>query len=87
MRKTIGINKGLKFMIEEASKEGETIDECLSRLIDNSNKKETIALDGTRTNIAVSQETFDKLMNLKIFSTESHISVIFRLLSENKGLE
>lgn len=82
MTKTIGINKGLRSMIEEVAKEGESVDETLTRLMDNSDRTQLIALDGTRTNIALSEETFNRLKNYKIFSTESHISVIFRLISE-----
>lgn len=80
--KTIGINKGLKKMIEEASEDGESVDMCISRLLDEVKSNNTVELDSTRTNIGVSEETFQRLNENKIFSTESHISVIYRLLKK-----
>lgn len=80
--KTVGINKGLKNMIEEVAKDGESVDQTLSRLMDNAMKTSFKDLDGTRTNIALSEETFNRLKQYRVFSTESNISVIFRLISE-----
>ena len=80
--KTVGINKGLKILIEGVMEEGETVDMCLSRLLDEAETKNTIELDKTRTNIGVSEATFNRLINQRLFSTESHISIIYRLISE-----
>ena len=80
--KTIGINKGLKKLIEEEMKEGESVDRCLRRLLDEAESTETVVLDGERTNIAIYEDTFERLNSHKIFSTESHISVIYRLLKK-----
>ena len=80
--KTVGINKGLKKLIEMEMKEGETVDDCLNRLMDEAEKPQTVVLDKTKTNIGVSEETFNRLVEHRLFSTEIHISVIFRLLSE-----
>ena len=79
--KTIGINKGLKKMIDEVADDGESVDATLKRLIENA-EKPTEVMDGKRTNIGISEETFDLLNEYKIFSTESHISVIYRLIVE-----
>ena len=80
--KTVGINKGLKNMIEEVAKDGESVDQTLSRLMDDAIETSFRDLDGTRTNIALSEGTFNRLKKYRLFSTESNISVIFRLISE-----
>ena len=80
--KTVGINKGLKTLIEEVAREGETVDQTLSRLMDDADDSQMMELNGTRTNIALSEGTFNRLKKYRLFSTESNISVIFRLISE-----
>ena len=80
--KTVGINKGIKKMIEDMAEDGETVDQTLSRLMESSDKTDMVELDGQRTNIKLKDKTFDKLKEHRLFSTESNISVIFRLISE-----
>lgn len=84
-RKTVGVNKGIKQLINKSSNEGESVDKLLSRLMDDADEPQTIELDGSRANISISEETFYRLNKFKLFSTESHMSVIFRLISE-KGI-
>lgn len=81
--KTVGINKGIKKMIEDVAEDGESVDQTLTRLMANQHKTYVKRLDSQRTNIRLSDETFSELKKYKIFSTESNISVIFRLISEN----
>ena len=69
-------------MIEDIAEEGESVDQTISRLIDCSDKTEVIELDSQRTNIKLSDKTFNELKEHRLFSTESNISVIYRLISE-----
>ena len=69
-------------MIEDMAEDGETVDQTLSRLMESSDKTDMVELDGQRTNIKLKDKTFDKLKEHRLFSTESNISVIFRLISE-----
>lgn len=80
--KTVGINKGIKKMIEDVAEDGETVDQTLSRLMRYHNKTYIKRLDSQRTNIRLTEETFNELKKFRLFSTESNISVIFRLISE-----
>ena len=81
-RKTIGINKGLKSMVKHNIHEGETVDSFLNRLMDESDEMETVTFDSDRSNLTISEDTYNRLLKYRLFSTESHISVIFRLISE-----
>jgi len=83
-RKTIGINTGIKKMIDDASNEGESVEKFLSRLLDEADKVETKEIDTSNTNIGMSEETFNKLNDAKLFSSESYNSIIFRLIENSK---
>jgi hypothetical protein len=78
--KTVGINKGLKSLLDEVAYDGESVDATISRLLDQVDNVDVCELDSTRANIHISEETFKRLNDAKLFSTESHISVIFRLI-------
>lgn len=82
--KTIAVNKGMKKMISEVADEGESVDKTLSRLLDELESNEVQELDSSRANIHVSEETFHRLNDAKLFSTEAYISVIFRLINSKK---
>ena len=81
--KTVGINKGMKKLIESVAEDGETVDATLNRLLDMVDLPSE-QMDSTKTNIRLSDETFQKLNNAKIYSTEPHNTVIFRLIHSQK---
>ena len=83
-RKTIGVTKGLKVMLTEISEEGESINDVLSRLLDEMDKVDTVEVDSTKINIGLSEDTFQRLNDAKLFSTEAYNSVIFRLIQSQK---
>ena len=83
-RKTIGVTKGLKSLLAEISEEGESINDVLSRLLDGMDEVDTVELDSTRVNIGLSEDTFQRLNDAKLFSTEAYNSVIFRLVQSQK---
>jgi len=76
--KTIGINKGIRKMINDVAEDGETVDATLTRLLESVELSDE--LDSTKTNIVISEETFQKLTDARMYPTEPHISVIFRLI-------
>jgi len=78
--KTVGVNKGLKLLLDEVAYDGESVDATISRLLDQVDDVDVCELDSTRSNIHISEETFKRLNDAKLFSTESYISVIFRLI-------
>lgn len=80
--KTISINKGIKELLHNECNEGETMDQILTRLMENKEPGEPIQIDNKKANLGVSEETFDKLNSLKLYSTETYNSVIFRLIVE-----
>ena len=83
-RKTIGVTKGLKSLLAEISEEGESINDVLSRLLDGMDEVDTVELDSARVNIGLSEDTFQRLNDAKLFSTEAYNSIIFRLIQSQK---
>ena len=77
---TIGITMKLKGKINEKREEKESVDEILSRLIENCNDIEPY-VENPRTNIRISEETLSKLNELKGSPKESYGSVILRLIN------
>ena len=81
--KTIGINKALRDMIDDFSKDGETINMSINRLLDTSLVRD-LDIDGlhshVKTNIGLSEDTFNKLKSCRLYDGESSSSVILRLL-------
>lgn len=80
--KTISVNKGIKELLHNECKENESMDQILVKLMENKEPGEPIQIDNKKSNIGISEETFDKLNSLKLYSTETYNSVIYRLISE-----
>ena len=80
--KTVKITKHTRSMINDYSKEGETVKDALNRLMDESlpPTKE----DRTPTNINMDEDTLERLKKYKAYETESHSDTILRLLEKNK---
>ena len=69
-------------MVLELAESNESIDSILSKLMVDHPSPNTIEIDNKKANIGISEETFDKLNSMKLYSTETYNSVIFRLISE-----
>ena len=78
--KTIGINKGLKLLLNQMAEDGETMDATVSRLLDECEETNVLEIDTSKANIHISEDTFQRLNDAKLFSTEAYNSVIFRLI-------
>ena len=87
--KTVEIQRNTREKIRKYSKENESVDKTINRLLDESEiplKKEYKRKKETHTNIRISEDTLERLKEFKITSKESHDSTISRLFSdlENK---
>ena len=81
--KTISINKGIKDLLMEEYGDFGTMDQILTKLMENQEPGEPVQIDNKKVNMGISEETFDKLNSLKLYSTETYSAVVFRLISEN----
>ena len=81
--KTIAVQKEIREMLENYAEETESMDETINRLIDEHNKSFIKYNDSFKTNINVSEETFNRLKDCKMYSTERNVSIISRLLYDS----
>ena len=79
--KTLGITKELRADIRDASADGESVDDCINRLLDEyeSEMKENISLI-SRTNINISDDTYNRLVDSKVYDDEKLTRVLKRLI-------
>lgn len=86
--KTIGVSKQLRQYIKDVSlKEDKSVDATLNRLMDNTIKPNHEMLVGGRTNINISEETYARLNEYRLYNTEAIVGVILRLiLNDNSNL-
>ena len=83
--KTIGVNKGTRDLIEDVAYDGESVDETLNRLMDIMDK-EVMYLDPARTNINMSDETYERLKSFRMYPSETNMSLIYRLITHYENV-
>ena len=79
--KTLGITKELRADIREVSVDGETVDACINRLLDEykDEMKENISFI-SRTNINISDDTYQRLIDSRVYEDEKLTRVLKRLI-------
>ena len=80
--KTVKITKHTRSMISEYSLDGESVEDTINRLMDESHPlpKE----DRSYTNINMSDDALERLKRYKSYDTESHSDTLMRLLEKIK---
>lgn len=76
--KTIEVTKHTRNMLETYREDGESLGDCVSRLLKSTEPLPKI--DRTKTNIDIDEATLDILKGYKSYPTESHSDTIMRLL-------
>ena len=76
--KTIKVTRHTRKMIDSYREEGESVDECISRLLKST--EPLPKMDRRITNIGLKEETFNILVGYKSWDGESHSDTIRRLL-------
>jgi predicted CopG family antitoxin len=79
--KTLGVTKELRADIRNVSADGESVDDCINRLLDEhiDDMKENISLV-SRTNINISDDTYQRLVDAKVYDDEKLTRVLKRLV-------
>lgn len=79
--KTLGITKELRADIRKVSADGESVNDCINRLLDEyiDDMKENISLV-SRTNINISDDTYQRLVDAKVYDDEKLTRVLKRLV-------
>lgn len=78
--KTIEVRKHTRNMIETYRGDGETLNDCIGRLIKST--EPLPKMDRTKTNITIDEATFKDLVASKSYPTESHSDTLMRLLMQ-----
>ena len=79
--KRIGVSKQLRQYIADVSLvEDKSVDATLNRLMDQFPIPNDAAFVSGRTNIAISNDTYDRLNDYKLYDKEHIVSVILRLV-------
>lgn len=77
----INIANEIKEMMDKEKKEGESYNDMINRLIEETDLPEYTCSKG-RTGVYLTEENTEKLKSLKAYSTEPYSSIILRLLLE-----
>ena len=79
---TIQVTKETREMIREYDENNESVDAILNRLFDESEIPSVTYDDrrSSKTNIHMSDATFERLKQFKLYATESHSDTLMRLL-------
>lgn len=79
---TVNVTKYVRNLIGEYQ-DGESVDEALNRLMDSIEQPvQSEVMDLGKTNIVLSQNTFNRLLKYKLSPNESHSDTILRLLKD-----
>ena len=78
--KTIKINKHTRNLIETYREDGETIDDCVVRLLKSTEPLRKI--DWSKTNINLKESTLKNLIGYKAYPTQSHSDTLMELLEQ-----
>lgn len=79
--KNISISKKTRTMIEEIRNDGESVNDTITRLLENVEASE-YSEETRRTTINLSEENLNHLKSVKSYPTETYSAIIERLISE-----
>lgn len=82
---TVNVTKHTRKMIDAYSREGETVDKTIARLLKSTEPLQI--QDRTVTNITIHEDTFNNLKSYKAYPTQSHSDTILELIRASRDEE